>query len=85
MKYKELSHIQAINGPILVTGHTGFKGTWLTLLLESLNIEVIGLSHRQIQNLFTLGLAEPERLRKSLLILEIQNLLITLSRYINLK
>jgi len=44
MKYKELSHIQAINGPILVTGHTGFKGTWLTLLLESLNIEVIGLS-----------------------------------------
>jgi CDP-glucose 4,6-dehydratase len=44
MKFKELSHIQAINGPILVTGHTGFKGTWLTLLLESLNMEVIGLS-----------------------------------------
>ena len=44
MKLKELSHIPAINGPILVTGHTGFKGTWLTLLLESLNIEVIGLS-----------------------------------------
>ena len=44
MKYKELSHIQAVNGPILVTGHTGFKGTWLTLLLESLSMEVIGLS-----------------------------------------
>ena len=44
MKFKELSHIQSINGPILVTGHTGFKGTWLTYLLESLNIEVIGLS-----------------------------------------
>ena len=44
MTYKELSHIQALNGPILVTGHTGFKGTWLTLLLESLNMEVIGLS-----------------------------------------
>ena len=46
MKFKELSHIQAINGPILVTGHTGFKGTWLTLLLESLNMEVIGLALR---------------------------------------
>ena len=44
MKFKELSHIQAVNGPILVTGHTGFKGTWLTLLLESLNMEAIGLS-----------------------------------------
>lgn len=41
---KELSHIQAIKGPILITGHTGFKGTWLTLLLELLGAEVIGLS-----------------------------------------
>lgn len=32
------------SGPLLVTGHTGFKGTWLTLLLENLGIEVIGLS-----------------------------------------
>lgn len=29
---------------ILVTGHTGFKGTWLTLLLERLGYEVCGLS-----------------------------------------
>jgi CDP-glucose 4,6-dehydratase len=29
---------------VLVTGHTGFKGTWLTLLLEKLGIEVCGLS-----------------------------------------
>ena len=29
---------------ILVTGHTGFKGTWLTLLLERLGYEVSGLS-----------------------------------------
>lgn len=29
---------------ILVTGHTGFKGTWLTLLLEQLGYEVCGLS-----------------------------------------
>jgi len=34
----------AIPGPVLITGHTGFKGTWLTLLLEALNVEVVGLS-----------------------------------------
>ena len=31
-------------GPILITGHTGFKGTWLTLLLERLGVSVVGLS-----------------------------------------
>jgi CDP-glucose 4,6-dehydratase len=31
-------------GKVLLTGHTGFKGTWMTLLLESLGIEVVGLS-----------------------------------------
>ena len=30
--------------PILITGHTGFKGTWLTLLLRSLGIPSIGLA-----------------------------------------
>lgn len=34
----------SIDGPVLVTGHTGFKGTWLTLLLEELGIEVVGYS-----------------------------------------
>lgn len=33
-----------INGPILITGHTGFKGTWLTLLLEELGIKPLGFS-----------------------------------------
>lgn len=31
-------------GKVLLTGHTGFKGTWMTLLLEELGIEVVGLS-----------------------------------------
>ena len=35
-----------LNGPVLVTGHTGFKGTWLTLLLEELGVEVLGYSLR---------------------------------------
>lgn len=40
----QLSHINKDLGPILVTGHTGFKGTWLTMLLEHCGVEVIGLS-----------------------------------------
>jgi CDP-glucose 4,6-dehydratase len=36
--------LRELPGPILVTGHTGFKGTWLTLLLQHLDVPVIGLS-----------------------------------------
>ena len=32
------------SGPLLLTGHTGFKGTWMTFLLEHLNIPVVGYS-----------------------------------------
>jgi CDP-glucose 4,6-dehydratase len=31
-------------GRVLITGHTGFKGSWLTLLLLELGIEPVGLS-----------------------------------------
>ncbi len=31
-------------GPVLITGHTGFKGTWLALLLKNLGIPTIGYS-----------------------------------------
>jgi len=36
--------LRSLEGPILITGHTGFKGTWLTLLLEELEIPVVGYS-----------------------------------------
>ena len=36
--------LRELPGPILVTGHTGFKGTWLTLLLERLGVPVVGFS-----------------------------------------
>jgi CDP-glucose 4,6-dehydratase len=40
-----LTHgLKSINGPILVTGHTGFKGSWLSLLLNHLGIEYFGYS-----------------------------------------
>jgi len=36
--------LRKLPGPVMVTGHTGFKGTWLTLLLEQLEISVVGYS-----------------------------------------
>ena len=36
--------LKGLTGPILLTGHTGFKGTWMTYLLESLKLSVVGYS-----------------------------------------
>jgi CDP-glucose 4,6-dehydratase len=36
--------LRELPGPLLLTGHTGFKGTWMTLLLEHLNVPVVGYS-----------------------------------------
>ena len=30
------------NKKVFITGHTGFKGSWLTLLLHSLGAKIIG-------------------------------------------
>ena len=42
--------LRDLPGPILVTGHSGFKGTWLTLLLERLGVPVVGLSLKPLPN-----------------------------------
>ena len=36
--------LRELPGPLLLTGHSGFKGTWMTFLLEHLNIPVVGYS-----------------------------------------
>jgi CDP-glucose 4,6-dehydratase len=36
--------LRELPGPLLLTGHTGFKGTWMTFLLDYLNIPVVGYS-----------------------------------------
>lgn len=36
--------LNTLKGPILITGHSGFMGTWLTFILENLNIECVGIS-----------------------------------------
>jgi CDP-glucose 4,6-dehydratase len=46
--------LKKLDGPILVTGHTGFKGTWLTLLLEELGVSVAGFALPPLEDsLFT--------------------------------
>jgi CDP-glucose 4,6-dehydratase len=44
MKILTGNGLRELPGPVLITGHTGFKGTWLTFLLERLRVPVIGLS-----------------------------------------
>lgn len=36
--------LKRLDGPIFITGHTGFKGSWLSLLLNHLGIEHFGYS-----------------------------------------
>ena len=36
--------MNSINEPVLITGHTGFKGSWMTQFLDMLGIEWVGLS-----------------------------------------
>lgn len=43
IKFKELSKI-FLDKKVLVTGHTGFKGSWLILMLKFLGAKVIGVS-----------------------------------------
>ena len=40
------------NKKILVTGHTGFKGSWLSLILYLLGAEVYGLSNKKNNNFY---------------------------------
>ena len=44
MKQPLGSRLAGLPGPILITGHTGFKGTWLTFLLEHLGVSTVGYS-----------------------------------------
>jgi CDP-glucose 4,6-dehydratase len=39
-----------LSRPIVVTGHTGFKGAWLTELLQALSVEIAGYSLEPLNN-----------------------------------
>jgi CDP-glucose 4,6-dehydratase len=44
MQYSLGQRLRELQGPVLLTGHTGFKGTWMTFLLELLEVPVVGYS-----------------------------------------
>lgn len=44
MALSDFSQLRGLSGPVLITGHTGFKGTWLTYLLAALDIPCFGAS-----------------------------------------
>lgn len=44
MDYSLGQRLRELQGPLLLTGHTGFKGTWMTFLLEHLKVPVVGYS-----------------------------------------
>ena len=44
MEFPLGQRLRELPGPLLLTGHTGFKGTWMTFLLERLSIPVVGYS-----------------------------------------
>jgi CDP-glucose 4,6-dehydratase len=44
MEFLVGQRLRELPGPLLLTGHTGFKGTWMTFLLEYLEVPVIGYS-----------------------------------------
>jgi CDP-glucose 4,6-dehydratase len=53
MNYPLGQHLRELPGPLLITGHTGFKGTWMTFMLEHLNVPVVGYSlAAEIDSLF---------------------------------
>ena len=42
------------NKKVLITGHTGFKGSWMTLVLNNLGAKVYGYALNQSRNLIFL-------------------------------
>jgi len=53
MEIDNFKILKNLIGPVLITGHTGFKGTWMTLLLEKIGFEVIGYSLKpEVDSLF---------------------------------
>ncbi len=54
MDFALINRLRNLPGPILITGHTGFKGAWLSMYLNHLDIRTIGFSlEPEIDSLFT--------------------------------
>jgi CDP-glucose 4,6-dehydratase len=49
---KNYKHIQSKK--VLITGHTGFKGSWLSFFLKHLNCEIYGISDFEFEGIYKL-------------------------------
>ena len=67
MEAMELNSTFWLDKRVLVTGHTGFKGAWLTLLLNQLGANVVGVSDKVVPtNCIWSDFFESENYKKSL-------------------
>ena len=46
------------NKKVLITGNTGFKGSWLTIWMLKINTRVLGISEKLPTNPFLFGVCE---------------------------
>tara|TARA_B100000989_G_scaffold298689_2_gene289142 strand:+ start:818 stop:1891 length:1074 start_codon:yes stop_codon:yes gene_type:complete len=71
------------NKKILITGHTGFKGTWLTLLMLVLGAKVMGISYgkKTKPSLFNILNLEKKILNKNLDISNLNKLKKTINKF----
>ena len=71
------------NKKILITGHTGFKGTWLTLLMLVLGAKVMGISYgkKTKPSLFNILNLEKKILNKNLDISNLNKLKKTINQF----
>lgn len=44
MLHSQFQKLKTADGPLLITGHTGFKGAWLSKICEEIGLDVVGLS-----------------------------------------
>ena len=62
---------------VLITGHTGFKGSWMLLLLSFLGAKVIGVSNQEVGSKSHFGLIKKN--------IRFKNYFVDIRNYIKLK
>jgi CDP-glucose 4,6-dehydratase len=59
-----LTQLKSLEGPVLVTGHTGFKGSWLVELLRSHGVDVAGLALPPQENSLYTRIRQPRSFKE---------------------
>ena len=61
------------NKKVLITGHTGFKGSWLSLYLKILGSNVYGISLKPIDKINNFQLSKVKRILKQNFIFDLRD------------